>query len=98
MTMETTQKRNQRKHLIGQVASRSGDKTLKVVYYYKRPHPLYKKEVKRRTVVHVHDEANLAEVGDTVEIMATRPLSRTKRWLLLNVLKKAVQLANTQDA
>lgn len=92
--MEKTQDRNQRKRLVGQVASRSGDKTIKVVYYYKTPHPLYKKEIKRRTVVHAHDEANVAQVGDTVEIMATRPLSRTKRWRVLSVVQKAPQVAS----
>jgi small subunit ribosomal protein S17 len=78
--------RNSRKTLTGVVTSRSGDKTIKVVYYYKTPHPLYKKEIKRRTTFHVHDEANECKVGDTVEIMETRPLSRNKRWRVTQVV------------
>ena len=54
--METVLKRNSRKNLIGTVTSRSGDKTIKVTYFYKIPHPLYRKEIKRKTVLHVHDE------------------------------------------
>lgn len=95
--METSQNRNQRKRLIGVVASRSGDKTIKVVYYYKTPHPLYKKEIKRRTVVHAHDEANVAKVGDTVEIMETRPLSRTKRWCVLSVVQTTLPLTSVKE-
>ena len=56
--MEVTATRNSRKLLIGIVSSRSGDKTIKVTYSYKVPHPLYKKEIKRKTVVHAHDEKN----------------------------------------
>ena len=65
--------RNRRKSLTGVVTSRSGDKTVKVTYAYKTPHPLYVKEINRKTVVHVHDEANDVNVGDKVEIMETRP-------------------------
>ena len=63
--------RNSRKSLIGVVTSRSGDKTIKVTYSYKVPHPLYKKEIKRKTVVHAHDEKNECGLGDKVEIMET---------------------------
>ena len=63
--------RNSRKSLIGVVTSRSGDKTIKVTYSYKVPHPLYKKEIRRKTVVHAHDEKNECGLGDKVEIMIT---------------------------
>ncbi len=81
--------RNKRKNLTGVVTSRSGDKSVKVVYFYKRPHPLYKKEIKRKTVLHAHDEKNECGVGDKVEIMETRPLSKLKRWRVVKVAEKA---------
>ena len=87
--METIANRNTRKNLIGTVTSRSGDKTIKVTYFYKIPHPLYKKEIKRKTVLHVHDEKNDSNVGDKVRIMATRPVSKLKRWRITEVLEKA---------
>jgi small subunit ribosomal protein S17 len=79
--------RNSRKDLIGIVSSRSGDKTIKVTYLYKIPHPLYKKEIKRKTVLHVHDENNECKVGDKVEVMETRPLSKLKRWRVIRVVE-----------
>ena len=86
MTQETN--RNNRKELIGVVRSKTGDKSVKVVYEYKTPHPLYKKEIRRKTTVHVHDEKNDSNVGDKVRIMATRPLSKLKRWRIAEVLEK----------
>jgi len=90
MTQETN--RNNRKELIGVVRSKTGDKSVKVVYEYKTPHPLYKKEIRRKTTVHVHDEKNDSNVGDKVRIMATRPLSKLKRWRITEVLDKAPTL------
>lgn len=90
MTQETN--RNNRKELIGVVRSKTGDKSVKVVYEYKTPHPLYKKEIRRKTTVHVHDEKNDSSVGDKVRIMATRPLSKLKRWRITEVLEKAPTL------
>lgn len=87
--MEQAQTRNRRKDLIGVVSSRSGDKTVKVTYFYKLPHPLYRKEIRRRTVVHAHDEKNECRVGDKVEIMETRPLSKLKRWRIVRVVEAA---------
>jgi small subunit ribosomal protein S17 len=87
MTQETD--RNNRKELIGVVRSKTGDKSVKVVYEYKIPHPLYKKEIRRKTTVHVHDEKNDSNVGDKVRIMATRPVSKLKRWRITEVLEKA---------
>ncbi len=84
--------RNSRKDLIGVVSSRSGDKTIKVTYFYKIPHPLYKKEIKRKTVLHVHDDANECKVGDKVEVMETRPLSKLKRWRVVRVVEAAPTL------
>ncbi len=90
--MSTAQagQRAQRRTQIGFVTSRSGDKSIKVTVAYKTPHPLYHKVVNRQTVLHVHDEKNETKVGDKVEVMETRPLSRLKRWRVISVLFKAV--------
>ena len=82
--------RNKRKTQIGFVTSRSGDKSVKVTIAYKSPHPLYHKIVNRQTVLHVHDEKNETKLGDTVEVMETRPLSRLKRWRIVSVVQKAI--------
>jgi small subunit ribosomal protein S17 len=82
--------RNKRKDLIGFVTSRSGDKSVKVTVPYKTPHPLYHKVVNRKTVVHVHDEKNETKVGDKVEIMESRPISRLKRWRVIRVIEAAI--------
>jgi len=87
--MTTESNRKNRKELIGVVRSKTGEKSLKVVYEYKIPHPLYKKEIRRKTTVHVHDEKNDSNVGDKVRIMATRPVSKLKRWRITEVLEKA---------
>jgi small subunit ribosomal protein S17 len=82
--------RNSRKTQLGFVTSRSGDKSVKVTIAYKTPHPLYHKVVNRQTVLHVHDEKNETKVGDKVEVMETRPLSRLKRWRVISVVQAAV--------
>ncbi|AKC83471.1 30S ribosomal protein S17 [Verrucomicrobia bacterium IMCC26134] len=86
----STPERNSRKTLIGFVSSRSGDKSVKVTVPFKVPHPRYQKVINRKTVVHAHDEQNAAKVGDKVEIVETRPLSRLKRWRIVNILEVAV--------
>src|SRR5436190_1423650 len=90
MSIATEGQRTKRKSQIGFVSSRSGDKSVKVTLDYKTPHPLYQKVVKRQTVLHVHDEKNEAKVGDKVEVMETRPISRLKRWRIVSILQKAV--------
>ena len=86
----STTTRNSRKDLIGFVTSRSGDKSIKVTVPYKIPHPLYQKVINRKTVVHVHDEKNETKIGDKVEIMETRPISRLKRWRIVKILEAAI--------
>ena len=86
----STPARNSRKTLIGFVSSRSGDKSIKVTVPFKVPHPRYQKIINRKTVVHVHDEKNETHLGDKVEIMETRPISRLKRWRVINVIERAV--------
>ena len=90
MSTATAGQRTKRKTQIGFVSSRSGDKSIKVTIDYKKPHPLYQKVVNRQTVLHVHDENNESKVGDKVEVMETRPLSRLKRWRIVSILQKAV--------
>ena len=90
MSTATSGQRRKRKTQIGFVSSRSGDKSIKVTVAYKTPHPLYQKVVNRQTVLHVHDEKNETRVGDKVEVMETRPLSRLKRWRVLAVIQKGV--------
>lgn len=82
--------RSKRRIQIGFVSSRSGDKSVKVTVAYKTPHPLYHKVVNRQTVLHVHDEKNETKVGDKVEVMESRPLSRLKRWRVVSIIHKAV--------
>lgn len=95
MSNASSGKRTNRKTQIGFVSSRSGDKSIKVTVAYKTPHPLYQKVVNRQTVLHVHDEDNQTGVGDQVEVMETRPLSRLKRWRVISVLQKAVAAEGT---
>ena len=77
----------------GIVASDKGDKTIKVVVRYQTRHPKYGKYLKRRTVLHAHDEKNEAAEGDTVEIAECRPLSKTKHHRLLRIVQKAPERA-----
>lgn len=89
--------RTQRKTLVGFVTSRMGDKSVKVTIPYKIPHPKYLKVINRKTVVHVHDEKNETKVGDQVEIMETRPLSRLKRWRVTKIVKAGVGVVETLE-
>src|SRR4051812_6927263 len=89
-TATTPDTRNTRKTQTGFVTSRSGDKSVKVTIAYKTPDPLYHKVVNRQTVLHVHDEKNETKIGDKVEVMEARPLSRLKRWRVVSVVQAAV--------
>ncbi len=82
-------KRPSRKTRTGKVVSNAMDKTIVVAVESMVSHPLYGKTVKRTSKLHAHDEKNECSVGDVVQIMETRPLSRTKRWRLVSVLEKA---------
>ena len=87
--MAEQEKRGQRKTRVGQVISDRAQKTLVVEVSRRVSHRLYGKVVQRRSKFAVHDEKNEAGIGDTVLIMETRPISKTKRWRLAEVLKKA---------
>ena len=79
------------KPITAAVVSKSGDKSVKVAIEYKVKHPKYNKYVRRRTTMIVHDENNISSVGDIVEIVESRPYSKTKSWRLVKVLEHIVQ-------
>ena len=80
--------RNLRKERIGVVVSNKMDKSIVVAVERKEKHPMYGKFVKKTTKFVAHDEKNECSVGDTVRIMETRPLSRTKNWRLVEIVEK----------
>ena len=86
-----SEERNSRKVRQGVVVSISGDKTCVVQVHERKPHPVYGKMVNSTKKLHAHDENNEAGVGDTVTIMETRPLSKMKRWRLLDIVEKAYE-------
>lgn len=81
--------RNLRKTRVGMVVSDKMDKTIVVAMKDNVRHPLYKKIIKRTIKLKAHDENNSCGIGDKVEIMETRPLSKDKRWRLVNIIEKA---------
>ena len=81
--------RKLRKQRIGVVSSSKMDKTISVVVERRLMHPIYGKFVKKSTKFMVHDEENTCNEGDTVRIMETRPLSKNKRWRVVEVLERA---------
>lgn len=81
--------RNLRKTRVGMVVSDKMDKTIVVAIKDNVRHPLYKKIIKRTIKLKAHDENNSCGIGDKVEIMETRPLSKDKRWSLVNIIEKA---------
>ena len=80
--------RNLRKTRIGKVVSNKMDKTIVVAIEDHVKHPLYKKIVKRKYKLKAHDEQNQCSIGDTVKVMETRPLSKDKRWRLVEIVEK----------
>lgn len=81
--------RNLRKTQVGTVVSDKMDKTVVVAIVDNVRHPLYKKIIKRTVKLKAHDEGNECRVGDRVELMETRPLSRDKRWRVTRIIEKA---------
>ena len=84
--MET---RNLRKERTGVVTSNKMDKSITVAIKWKEQHPIYGKFVNKTKKYHAHDEKNECGIGDTVKIMETRPLSKTKRWRLVQIIERA---------
>ena len=81
--------RNLRKTRVGRVVSDKMDKTVVVAIVDNVKHPLYKKTVKRTVRLKAHDENNACKIGDRVEVMETRPLSKDKRWRVVEIIEKA---------
>ncbi len=81
--------RNLRKERVGVVSSNKMDKSITVAVKWKEKHPIYGKFVNKTKKYHVHDEKNECNIGDTVRIVETRPLSKTKRWRLVEIIEKA---------
>ncbi|MGK0387888.1 MAG: small subunit ribosomal protein S17 [Maribacter sp.] len=82
-------KRNLRKTRTGKVSSNKMDKSITVTFERKFRHPIYEKSIKRTKKFLAHDENNECGIGDTVIIMETRPLSKNKRWRLVEIIEKA---------
>ncbi len=83
------EERNLRKTRVGKVVSDKMDKTIVVAVEYRVRHPLYGKIVKKTYKLKAHDEENQCGIGDTVRVMETRPLSKDKRWRLVEIMEKA---------
>src|SRR5688572_33093694 len=92
-TPKSTEPRSLLRTIEGVVASDKGDKTIKVVVNYQTKHAKYGKYLKRRTVLHAHDEKNDAKEGDKVEIAECRPISKTKHHRLVRVIERAPEKA-----
>ena len=84
-----TEERNLRKVRVGRVVSDKMNKTVVIAIEDNVKHPVYGKIIKRTLKVHAHDEKNECGIGDKVEIMETRPLSKTKRWRIVEIIEKA---------
>ena len=84
-----TEERNLRKTRVGRVVSDKMNKTVVIAIEDNVKHPVYGKIIKRTLKVHAHDENNMCGIGDKVEIMETRPLSKDKRWRLVRIIEKA---------
>ena len=93
-----TETRNSRRALVGTVTSNKMDKTITVRVERAYRHPKYGKIVRRHEKYHAHDEAGVANIGDEVEILSTRPMSKLKRWRLSKVLVEAITDAPETDA
>ncbi len=89
MTEATNTKKTAGNQVVGVVVSNKGDKTITVLVERKERHPLYGKFVRKSTKFYAHDEANQCKEGDTVSIVETRPLSKQKRFRLVEVIKSA---------
>ena len=89
MAEATTEERNDRKSREGLVTSSGMDKTAVVTVTTRKPHPKYRKTVAKSTKLYVHDEENTLNVGDRVRVAETRPLSKLKRWRIVEILERA---------
>ena len=88
-TPETKVARGRRARRVGVVTSSGRNKTIRVTVSYRVRHPKYGKYLRRRTVLHAHDERNECRDGDRVEVVQCRPISKTKHWRLVRVVRRA---------
>lgn len=86
------EERNLRKERIGVVTSNKMDKTITVTVKWKEKHPIYGKFINKKKKFYAQDDENKCNIGDTVRIMETRPLSKLKRWRLVEIIERAKQL------
>jgi small subunit ribosomal protein S17 len=84
--MDAEQTASRRQIKTGRVLSNKMDKTVVVAVDYLKPHPLYRKIIRKTSKFHAHDETNTCQPGDTVRIEETRPMSRTKRWRVVDIV------------
>ena len=89
MERQTTEKRRNKKILVGRVVGNKMEKTVVIRIERRKLHPLYKKYITRTKKIKAHDEGNLCQVGDLVKVVESRPLSKDKRWRLVEILEKA---------
>jgi len=88
--MEETKSRKQTK--VGRVVSDKMDKTVVIAVDYLKPHPLYRKIIRKTNKFHAHDEQNSCKLGDVVRIEESRPLSKTKRWRVVEIVQRAEEV------
>ena len=89
---EVTRQKSSRQQKVGRVVSNKMDKTIVVAVDYVRRHPLYNKRITRTSKFQAHDENNSCQEGDIVRIEETRPLSKNKRWIVREVVERAIKL------
>jgi len=89
MQAQVKEKQRNRKTLVGTVVSNKMEKTIVVRIERRKLHPLYKKYITRSKKIKAHDKGNLCRIGDLVKVIESRPLSKEKRWRLLEILEKA---------
>lgn len=89
---------HKRKTLLGEVVSDRMHKTITVRVERRVRHPIYERVIKRSKKYHAHDERNQGQIGDVVRIVETRPLSRTKRWRLQEIVRRRIEIASKPDA
>lgn len=83
-----TEQKSRKTEKVGRVVSDKMDKTVVVAVDYLKPHPLYRKIIRKTSKFHAHDEENTCKVGDIVRIEESRPLSRTKRWRVIEIVQR----------
>jgi small subunit ribosomal protein S17 len=86
------QRKSKRKTKVGQVVSNKMDKTVVVAVQYMRVHPIYKKTIRRTSRFKAHDEENTCHVGDKVRIEESRPLSKEKRWRVVEIIERGIEI------